>query len=142
MFDFEAIYDFKAIKHKRLLKQIFSNCFEPLKDELGNVPLKMQRSRIITASVLGICRAYANAKQLKESTFDLVIDAIFEDLFRRESIEVQTRAEQWLQSNDDEFMIAYYQAKETTLSQGFDLTWLTEYAKKHFKTGHQVMFAL
>ncbi len=24
-----------------------------------------------------------------------------------------------------QFMIAYYQAKETTLSQGFDLAWLT-----------------
>lgn len=135
------MYDFSAIKHKFFLRTIFSTCFHSTTDYLGNVPVKMQSSRQITAYVLGICRAYATKKELKESSFELIIDAVFEELFRRESIAVQTRAEKWLQSSDSEFLKAYYEAKERTLAQGMDLEWLTDYAKTQFASKNQIVFA-
>lgn len=134
------MFSFKAQIHKNALREAFSNCFNPMRDELGNVPVKMQESRKITASILGVCRAYANVKQLKEDHFNLIVDAIFEELFRRESVEVQTRAENWLQTEDDEFMKDYYFAKEKTLSEGLELDWLTNYSKKNFRVVSQVMF--
>ncbi len=134
------MFNFKVHQHKNTLRNTFSACFDPMRDELGNVPVKMQKSRKITASVLGVCRAYAIVKQLKEDDFNLIIDAVFEELFRRESVEVQTRAENWLQTEDDEFMTDYYFAKEKTLSDGLELDWLTQYSKQNFRVVSQVMF--
>lgn len=134
------MYDFRAIKHKFFLREIFSACFEPVMDTLGNVPVSMQQSRDITAYVLGVCRAYATRYSLKESTFEVVVDAVYEELFRRESIEVQIRTEKWLQSSDAMFLSAYYQAKERTLSQGMDLDWLNQYAKEHFGSRRENFF--
>ena len=130
-------------QHKRYLLNAFSNCFNALKDELGNVPKDMQSSPEITGAVLGACRGYGTINHIKESNFDLIVDAVFEDLFRRESVAVQTKAERWLRDENEFFMLAYYHAKSKTLkSKNINLTWLTDYAMKHFKAGHQVMFDL
>ena len=135
------MFNFKAVKHKYFLTNIFSHCFEPMRDELGNVPIKMQTSPQITASIIGVCRAYALNRNIQESTFDLIVDAVFEELFRRESIEVQTRTETWLHNADKDFMTAYYQAK-TRAIQSLNLDWLSDYAKQHFKVGHHVMYGM
>lgn len=134
------MFNFKVRKHKSTLQEAFSNCFDPMRDELGNVPVKMQQSRKITASILGVCRAYATAEQLKEDSLNIIVDAVFEELFRRESVEVQSRAENWLQNEDEEFMQDYFFAKEKTLAEGLELGWLTKYAKKNFRVVSQVMF--
>jgi hypothetical protein len=131
---------FKNNQHKHYLLNAFSNCFSALKDELGNVPVNMQSSHEITGSVLGSCRGYAIANKINENNFDLIVDAVFEELFRRESITVQTKTEQWLNTENEIFMFAYYHAKSRTINNKvFDLKWLSDYAKKHFKAGHQVM---
>lgn len=135
------MYDFKAIKHKFFLREVFSACFEPVMDTLGNVPVRMQKSRHITAYVLGVCRAYATKRGLKESTFVLLVDAVYEELFRRESIEVQTRAENWLQTSDNVFLEAYYHAKERTLTQGMNLKWLSDYAEYQYVTKRQALLS-
>jgi hypothetical protein len=134
------MFNFKVHKHKNILREAFSACFNPMRDELGNVPIKMQQSRKITASILGVCRAYAIAKKLKEDGFNLIVDAVFEELFRRESVEVQSRAENWLQTEDDAFMKDYYFAKEETLAKGLELNWLTDYSRENFRVVSQVMF--
>jgi len=72
---------FKNNQHKRHLLKAFSNCFNALKDELGNVPVKMQSSHEITGSVLGSCRGYAIANKINESHFNLIVDAVFEEFF-------------------------------------------------------------
>jgi len=136
------MFNLAAVKHKNILRKALSNCFEPLKDELGNVPISMQKDKHIAAYILGICRTYAEIQGLNETTFNLMVDAAFDELFRRESVEVQTRAETWLQTNDDTFMEAYYFAKQHTIENALNLNWLSVHAQKHFKAGHQVMFAL
>jgi hypothetical protein len=134
------MFNFKVHKHKNILREAFSNCFDPMHDELGNVPVKMQDSRKITASILGICRAYTTAHQLNEDSLNIIVDAVFEELFRRESVEVQSKAEHWLQTEDEEFMKDYFFAKEKTLSDGLRLDWLTDYSKQNFQVVSQVMF--
>jgi hypothetical protein len=132
---------FKNKQHKHNLLNAFSNCFKTLKDELGNLPIGMQTSHEITGAILGSCRGYAISHKIDENSFDLIVDGVFEDLFRRESIAVQTKTEKWLQTEDETFMLAYYHAKSQIISnKSLDLSWLAEYAKKHFKAGHQVMF--
>jgi hypothetical protein len=132
---------FKNNQHKHYLLNAFSNCFKTLKDELGNVPVGMQTSHEITGAILGSCRGYAITNKIDENSFDLIVDGVFEEVFRRESIPVQTKTEKWLQTEDETFMFAYYHAKSRSVkSKTIDLSWLAEYAKKHFKAGHQVMF--
>ena len=132
---------FKNNQHKRHLLKAFSNCFNALRDELGNAPVKMQSSHEITGSVLGSCRGYAIANKINEGHFNLIVDAVFEELFRRESVSVQTKTEKWLRTEDETFMLAYYYAKSKAIkSKTLDLSWLSDYAGKHFKAGHQVMF--
>ena len=125
---------FKSNQHKRYLLNAFSNCFNALKDGLGNVPVRMQSSHEITGSVRGACRGYAIANKINESHFNLIVDAVFEELFRRESIAVQIKAEQWLNTENEIFMLAYYHAKSKTINnKTVDLPWLSAYAKKYFK---------
>ena len=131
---------FKNNQHKRYLLNAFSNGFNPLKDGLGNVPVRMQSSHEIPGSVLGLCRGYAIANKINESHFNLIVDAVFEDLFRRESIGVQTKAEQWLSTENGIFILAYYHAKSRTINnRTVALSWLSDYAKKHFKPKHPMM---
>ena len=60
---------------------------------------------------------------------------------RGESVAVQTKTEKWLRTEDETFMLAYYHAKSKAIkSKTLDLSWLSDYAGKHFKAGHQVMF--
>ncbi len=133
---------FKNSQHKRYLLNAFSNCFKTLQDELGNVPIGMQSSEEITGAVLGACRGYAIIHHIDEPSFDLIVDAVFEELFRRESVTVQNKAEHWLHDENEFFMLAYYHAKSKTInSQSINLTWLTDYAEKHFKARHQVIFS-
>jgi len=128
---------FKLMTHKNKLKNDFSKCFDPLKSALMNVPLPMQKDRYITASILGTCRAYAELHQINEKDFAVLVDAVFEEIYRQNSMAVQNLTEHWLQENDTEFMQAYYHAKGNLLA-GRDLKWLAKYAQQHFKPAVEV----
>jgi hypothetical protein len=135
------MFGLSVLKHKRVLREAFSDCFLPVKNDLGNVPVSMQTSKMITASILGICRGYAEGRIDYEPDFELIVDAVFEDIFRRESVEVQTLTESWLHYNDDEFMQYYYQAKSHAVSSR-DLSWLQGIVLQSFKPMHTVVFPL
>ena len=135
------MFTLSLLKHKRVLKRAFSECFSPIKDEIGNVPVLMQTSKLINASILGICRGYGESRILYEPHFDLVVDSVFEEVFRRESVEVQTRTESWLTSSDEEFLFHYYQAKYRAKDSS-DLTWLQNIAIQYFRPAHTVVFPL
>jgi hypothetical protein len=135
------MFGLSVIKHKRVLRKAFSDCFLPVKNDLGNVPVTMQTSKMITASILGICRGYAEGRIDYEPDFELIVDAVFEDIFRRESVEVQTLTESWLHCNDDEFMQYYYQAKSHSVKSR-DLSWLQGIVLQSFKPTHTIVFPL
>ncbi len=128
---------FKSIKYKNKLKKAFSDCFEPLKSVLGNVPIPMQTDRYITGAILGTCRGYAEAVNTSSKTFASIVDAVFEEVFRQNSIKVQTQTETWLTEADEVFMASYYHAKEKA-SPEIDLAWLQDYAKTHFDVAFEV----
>ncbi len=131
------MFGLEVLKHKKKLKQAFSNCFDPLKSLYDNVPSEMQTSRYITASILGFCRGYATGYNIKEKSFDVIVDAVFEEIFRQDSLSVQTQTEEWLHAPDEEFMEAYYHAKDKA-SPALDLKWLTDYSLEHFKAAREV----
>lgn len=135
------MFGLSVIKHKRILKQAFSDCFLPVKDELGNVPVSMQKSKVITASIIGVCRGYGEGRIFYEPDFELIVDAVFEEIFRRESLEVQTLTEFWIQNGDDEFMSYYYHAKNKAIISG-DLSWLQKITLESFKPAEVVVFPL
>lgn len=135
------MFGLSVMRHKRVLQRAFSDCFLPVKDDLGNVPVSMQESKFVTASILGVCRGYGESRVKHEADFDLIVDAVFEEVFRRESVEVQTRTESWLQSSDDEFMFFYFQAKYRTMDNK-GLGWLQSTLLKHFDPAHTVVFPL
>jgi hypothetical protein len=128
---------FEVMKHKKKLKQAFSDCFQPLRSILDNVPIPMQKDRYITAAILGTCRGYAEAVDLSEKAFASIVDAVFEDIYRQNSVDVQTRTETWLTEADEAFMKSYYNAKEQA-SPDIDLTWLQTYAKANFDVAFEV----
>jgi hypothetical protein len=128
---------FEVIVHKGKLKQAFSDCFDPLKSIFDNVPIPMQKDRYVTGAILGTCRGYAETVNLSEKGFASIVDAVFEEVFRQNSIDVQTRTETWLTEADTVFMESYYQAKEKA-SRDIDLVWLQTYAKAHFDAAFEV----
>ena len=127
------MFGFGIGKHKRSLQIVFAACLQPLKDELGNVPIPMQTDPAINGAILGACEAYAQHHNItKPSDIAVIADAVFEDLYRRESIDVQHRVDAWKSANDDAYVSAYQDAKSKTNSEP-DLSWLTDYAVNNFE---------
>ncbi len=119
-------------KHKKKLEQAFATCFWPLIDELGNVPLPMQTDPAINGSILGVCETYAQSQNItKPHDIILIVDAVFEEIYRMESINVQNRVDAWKADNNEAFNQAYTHAKAQT-TPGLDLSWLSDVAKNNF----------
>ncbi len=134
------MFGFNSSKCKRALQRAMSACFDPLKDELGTVPTTFHNSKYITASMLGICEAYAQTSNItSKQKIALITDAVFEEVFRRESTTVLTQVDQWLKNNDSEFITAYEQAKSNTNEAELNLDWLKEYSVKNFEPSRNLM---
>ena len=129
-------------KCKRQLQRALSDCFDPLKGELGNVPPTLNNSPYITGSMLGICEAYANILNItKSQTIALIVDATFEEVFRADATSVLIQVDHWKTNNEKEFMDAYQQAKSKTSQDGksLDVSWLKKYAVEHFEPSRTLM---
>ena len=139
------MFGFKSGKCKRTLKRALSDCFEPLKDELGTVPTALHDSKFITASMLGICESYAHSNNISsKQQIALITDAVFEEIFRRESTNVLTQVDRWLSENDSEFMSAYEQSRSKTDDSAnnrseLNIDWLKEYATINFEPSKNLM---
>ena len=134
------MFGFNSGKCKRTLQRHMSDCFAPLKDELGNVPLTLHDSKYITASMLGICEAYAKLNNINnKQKIALITDAVFEEIFRRESTTVLKQVDQWLKNTDSEFIAAYEQAKSKTDEAELKLDWLKEYSVNNFEPSRNLM---
>ena len=132
---------FRFGKRKRIheLQKALSDCLQPLKDELGNVPVEMQGDKVITASLLGICEGYAAAHGIdQKQTVALIVDAVFEEIFRRESTSVLTQVDTWLSEKDPRFMRAYETSKEHT-GESLQLDWLRDYSENNFEPAKNLM---
>lgn len=133
------MFNIELIKHKRKLKQDFSDSFDTLKDELGNVPLKMQTDAYLNGAILSICQNYLNAQNIyKNAAKILIIDAVCEELYRRESVEVQTRIDQWLTSKDHTFMQGYQHIKQQS-DHNSSLQLLTKYIQQNYVQATSLM---
>lgn len=126
-------------KHKKKLEQALSACFDPLKDELGNVPLPMQTDPAINASILAVCERYAHSQDVtKPSHIASIVDAVFEELYRSESINVQDRLDSWKNDHNEAFAKAYDAAQSKANSE-LELTWLSDFAKANFEPATGLM---
>lgn len=123
---------FTAAIHKPILLKAFSDCLDPLRSDLGNVHPDMRQSPYISGAILGTCRGYAIKHNLKEPVVNKLIDNAFEEVFRSESLNMQTRAKDWLNEENIEFMDAYQQARALAEVE-LNLDWLGQYAQTHFK---------
>lgn len=133
------MFNLELIKHKRKLKQDFSDCFSSLKDELGNVPLEMHIDAFVNGAVLSICDSYLHSQNISKHTSKaLVVDAICEELYRRDSIAVQTRIDQWLADNDELFMQGY-QYVQLQNKHSLNLQLLTKYIQQNFEQATGLM---
>lgn len=127
------MFGFGLGKHKRTLTFAFADCLLPLKDELGNIPIPMQTDPAINAAFLGASDGYAIAQGVtKQSDLNVIADAVFEELYRRESVEVQDRVDKWKAEKNEAFLDMYEKAKSQTDSS-LNLSWLTEYAGQNFE---------
>ena len=129
-------------KCKRQLQRALSDCFDPLKGELGNVPPTLNNSPYITGSMLGICEAYANCLNItKPQSIALIVDATFEEVFRADATNVLIQVDDWKNNSEEEFMHAYQQAKTKTTQDGkaLDVNWLKDYAVEHFEPSRTLM---
>lgn len=126
-------------KHKKKLEIALAACFWPLIDELGNVPIPMQTDPAINALILGVCETYAHSQSItKQGDLALIADAVFEELYRMESINVQNRVDGWKNDHNEVFMQAYADAQAKTTAD-LELTWLTDFAKDNFEQGTGLM---
>ena len=129
-------------KCKRNLQRAMSDCFDPLKGEIGNVPITLNTSKYITGSMLGICDAYANSLNItKQQSLAMIADAVFEEVFRSDATDVLNQVDSWQSSRDHEFIEAYEHAKTKTNQDGKELNiaWLKEYAVKNFEPSRTLM---
>ncbi len=133
------MFGLELIKYKRKLTQDFSDCFASLKDELGNVPVEIQNDAFINGAIVGLCEVYLDQQQVKKSSSRaLIVDAVFEEIYRRESVQVQTRVDAWLQQKDNAFLTGHKQASKGTNHES-RLKWLSEFAQQNFESANNLM---
>lgn len=133
------MFGLELIKYKRKLTQNFSDCFASLKDELGNVPIEIQNDAFINGAIVGICESYLDEQLVhKPSSRALILDAVFEEIYRRESVKVQTQVDVWQQRKDDAFLQAY-QLSTGNKEFGEVSSWLSDHAQKHFEAAKNLM---
>lgn len=124
---------------KKTLQQAFSECLAPLKDELGNVPIKMQSDPVFNARMLGICEGYAQSNKInKAQSIAIIVDAVFEEIYRRESTLVLTKVDAWRAENNNEFIPAFDDAKSRT-TQVLNIEWFKDYATSNFEPANNLM---
>jgi len=123
---------FSAAIHKPILLQAFSDCLDPIRSDLGNVHPDIRQSPYMSGAILGICRGYANKQKLRESVVNKLIDNAFEEVFRSESLDMQTKAKNWLNEENTDFIDAYEHAKSVTEIE-LNLDWLSQYVQTHFQ---------
>jgi len=135
------MFGFKTGRCKSQLRKAFSDCFQPLKDELGTVPVSLHDSSYIIASMLAVCESYAGLKNItNQRQIAFICDDVFEEVFRREATKVLTTADRLRAAQDSEFQIAYdAAAKQTKANNELDLSWLQDYAKKNFEPSQVLM---
>lgn len=135
------MFGFKTGRCKSHLRRAFSDCFNPLKDELGTVPVSLHDNRYVVASMLAICEGYAALQKVtNQRQIAFICDDVFEEVFRRESTKVLTFADQMRAAEDSEFQTAYTAALEKTKMQSeLDLNWLQAYVTTHFEPSKVLM---
>jgi len=139
------MFNFKFGRCKSTLQKTFSNCFDPLKDELGTVPLALHESKYVTASIISICEAYACHLGLKKTQQQaLLVDATFEEIFRRESTSILIQTDNWKDSNDEDFTRAYQDGLSRTQKNldedsQLNLDWLKEHLITHYERSTNLM---
>lgn len=124
-------------KQKKKLVSQFAVCFESLCDELGNVPVALQHDPFVHGAITGICHSYLQSREL-DHLQQSAIDAIYEELFRRESVEVQYRVDKWQAQGDVLYQAGIEQIKHLT-GDTDHFTWLSSYLMQNFKREHNLM---
>lgn len=133
------MFGLELIKYKRKLTQSFSDCFASLKDELGNVPIEIQKDAFINGAIVGTCESYLDGHRVqKVSSRALILDAVFEEIYRRESVKVQTLVDVWLEQNDKQFLQGHYQATDNS-NLSDKMQWLSAYAQQNFESAKNLM---
>ena len=139
------MFNFKLGRCKNTLKESFSSCFDPLKDELGTVPTELHSNKHVCASMIAICDAYAAHTGIKKiQSVAIITDAAFEEIFRREATQVLTQTDQWKDANDSEFTDSYQAALERVnqsllTHNDLQLDWLQDYLVNHFERSSNLM---
>lgn len=133
------MFGLELIKYKRTLKQDFSECFSSLKDDLGNVPLEMKANAYVNGAILSVCESYLDGQNVsKHSSKAVVIDAVFEELYRRYSIPVQVQIDEWLSAKDSLFIKGYNDALQCA-DYSLKMKWLESYIQQNFKQATGLM---
>lgn len=133
------MFGLEHIKYKRKLTNAISDCFSSLKDDLGNIPVAIQNDAFINGAIVEICEHYLDEQQVhKVSSRALIRDAVFEEIYRRESVKVQSQVDVWLQQNNKVFSLGYQQLKAITHLDE-KLQWLSKYAQQNFESAKNLM---
>tara|TARA_R110002049_G_scaffold273592_3_gene451421 strand:- start:6 stop:410 length:405 start_codon:yes stop_codon:yes gene_type:complete len=133
------MFGLELIKHKRKLTQNFSFCFSIIHDSLGNVPATIQNDAFVNGAIVGICEDYLQKKGIeKVSSKALIIDAVFEEIYRRESVNVQTQVDEWIKQKDMVFLRGNQQANDYN-NHDEKLKWLSFYTEQNFARENNLM---
>jgi hypothetical protein len=133
------MFNLELIKHKSKLKLDLAKCFASLIDELGNVPLTMQTDPVINGAIVSVCNNYLESQNIsKKLSKALVIDSVFEEIYRLESIAVQTRVDQWLENNETLYIQGCQYIKQQS-DHDLNLQWLADYSRQNFKQATGLM---
>ena len=133
------MFGLELIKHKRRLGNDFSDCFSPVKDQLGNVPVEIQYDVYVNGFIVEICKSYFEANNVRhKSSQALILDFVFEEIYRRDSIKVQNYMDGLMSENAKLFKKAQEKSEEL---DDYDsrLDWLNKYVVEHFEPAKNIM---
>ena len=133
------MFGLELIKHKRRLGNDFSDCFSPVKDQLGNVPVEIQYDVYVNGFIVEICKSYFEVNNVRhQSSQALILDFVFEEIYRRDSIKVQNYMDGLMSENAKLFKKAQEKSEELD-EYDSRLDWLNKYVVEHFEPAKNIM---
>ena len=121
----------RSVKARQRALATILPCLQEVQDDLGNVPVAMQKDEYINGTLIGaVERICSDSGITRHAVIQRVISEVFEEIYRREATEVLTRCDELLEDADS---TVAQMRKRTRDATNDPLPELAKYVREHYE---------
>ena len=125
----------RTLKARQKALALLLPCLSPVQDDLGNVPVAMQKDLHVNGALIGLSECVCRHFGVQPSCIPQVIAIVFEEIYRREATEVLTLCDPLMENPDSALCRARSDIAERATGTP-DPSWVTDlerHIQSHYK---------